>query len=99
MSVIMDVLNHTFAENQKVKMLNYDNIHQLLPHCSKLIDSKYETHILAGMRSVQNILDTFKKVGACRPDPSANNRDQVDRSEQGSGLVSRGADPKGGQLR
>lgn len=25
-SVIMDVLNHTFAENQKIDLLNYDNV-------------------------------------------------------------------------
>jgi hypothetical protein len=26
MSVVMDVLNNTFAENQRIDMLNYENI-------------------------------------------------------------------------
>lgn len=25
-SVAMDVLNHTFAQNQKIEMLNYENV-------------------------------------------------------------------------
>lgn len=55
-SVVMDVINHTFAENQKIDMLNYENIAQVLPHTTQLVNSKYETHILAGLKATQNIL-------------------------------------------
>ena len=40
-------------------MLNYENIAQILPHCISLVNSKYETHILAGLKATQNILKTF----------------------------------------
>ena len=52
----MDVLNNTFAENQKIDVLNYENIAQILPHAISLVNSKYETHILAGMKTTLNIL-------------------------------------------
>jgi len=55
-SIVMDVINNTFAENQKVDMLNYENIAQILPHTMNLVNSKYETHILAGLKSTLNIL-------------------------------------------
>mmetsp|Transcript_41859 Transcript_41859/g.40200 ORF Transcript_41859/g.40200 Transcript_41859/m.40200 type:complete len:181 (+) Transcript_41859:1398-1940(+) len=58
-SVVMDVLNHTFADNQKIEMLNYENVANLLPHCIVLVNSKYETHILAGLKSTSNILTHF----------------------------------------
>ena len=60
LSVIMDVINHTFADNQKIQCLNYDNISQILPHCSSLINSKYETHITTGLKAVQNILHFYQ---------------------------------------
>ena len=52
----MDVLNNTFAENQKIDVLNYENIAQILPHAISLVNSKYETHIIAGMKTTLNIL-------------------------------------------
>lgn len=55
-SIVMDVLNNTFAENIKVESLNYENIAQILPHAMSLINSKYETHLLAGLKSTLNII-------------------------------------------
>ena len=57
--VVMDVLNNTFAKNIRVEMLNYENVTQLLPHTMQLVNSKYETHIMAGLKSTQNILNHF----------------------------------------
>lgn len=37
-------------------MLNYENIAQIMPHANNLVNSKYETHILAGLKSTLNIL-------------------------------------------
>jgi con80 domain of Katanin len=58
-SVIMDVLNNTFADNQRIDMLNYENIAAILPHATMLVNSKYETHIQAGLKSSLNILKSF----------------------------------------
>lgn len=55
-SIVMDVLNNTFAENQKVDILNFENIAQIIPHAINLVNSKYETHILAGLKTTLNIL-------------------------------------------
>lgn len=49
--VVMDVLNSTFAKNLRIEMLNYENVAQLLPHAQLLVNSKYETHIMAGLSS------------------------------------------------
>lgn len=54
--IVMDVLNNTFAENQKIDVLNYENIAQVLHHATSLINSKYETHVLAGLKSALNII-------------------------------------------
>lgn len=55
-SVMMDVLNNTFAENLKVDILNYENISSITTHATNLVNSKYETHILAGLKTILNIL-------------------------------------------
>lgn len=58
-SIVMDVLNHTFAENFKIDSLNYENIAQILPHATNLVNSKYETHILAGLKTSLNIIKVW----------------------------------------
>ena len=55
-STAMDLLNNTFAENQKVDTLNYENIAQILPHATSLVNSKYEPHIIAGLKTSFNII-------------------------------------------
>lgn len=52
----MDVLNNTFAENLKIDILNYENISQITTHAISLVNSKYESHIKAGLKTVLNIL-------------------------------------------
>ncbi len=55
-SIVMDLLNNTFAENLKIETLNYENIAHVLPHATNLINSKYETHILAGLKTSYNLV-------------------------------------------
>jgi len=55
-SILMDFLNTTFADNQKIESLTYENIAQVIPHALILINSKYETHVLAGLKTCYNIL-------------------------------------------
>lgn len=57
--VANDVLNSTFVKNLRIETLNYENITQLLPQTMQLVNSKYETHILSGLRSTLNILNHF----------------------------------------
>lgn len=59
LSVAMDVLNATFAKNQRLDLLNYDNIAAIMPHATNLVNSKYETHILTGLRTTLHILRQF----------------------------------------
>lgn len=40
-------------------MLNYENIANVIPHTINLVNSKYETHILTGLKSILNILREF----------------------------------------
>ena len=62
LSVVMDVLNNTFAQDQRVGQLSYENIAQVIPHCTMLVNSKYETHIMAGLKSTLNILKGHEKT-------------------------------------
>jgi hypothetical protein len=58
----MDVVQSTFANGYKVNMLNMDNLTQLLPQLIKLTNSKYETHVLAGLKATLNILNFHKNL-------------------------------------
>lgn len=60
-SIVMDVLNNTFAENLKVDLLNYENISQIINHSINLTNSRYESHIKAGLKTVLNILKHWEK--------------------------------------
>lgn len=57
--VTMDVLNNTFSKNLRIEMLNFEYVTQLLPHAQQLVNSKYETHIMASISSTSNILKYF----------------------------------------
>ena len=59
LSVAMDVLNSTFAKNQRLDLLNYDNIAAILPHATALVNSRYESHILTGLKTAYHILKQF----------------------------------------
>lgn len=58
-SVVMDVLNNTFAEGQKIDMLNFGDVANILHHANSLINSKYESHIMAGLKTTINIMKSF----------------------------------------
>lgn len=60
LSVVMDVLNSTFAQDKKIELLNYDNVCSLLPHAMTLVNSKYETYINTGLRTTANLLKHFQ---------------------------------------
>lgn len=59
-SITMDLLNSTFAKNKRIEMLNFEKVKQLMPHIQDLIDSKYETHMKAGLKSALNVLNAFQ---------------------------------------
>jgi len=56
----MDVINTTFAKGLKVHMLNMDNLGRIIPQCKLLTNSKYETHVMAGLKAILNILNFHK---------------------------------------
>lgn len=58
-TVTMDILNSTFAKNKRMDMLNFQRIKMLMPLVQDMIDSKYETHILCGLKCALNILKSF----------------------------------------
>lgn len=58
-TVTMDILNSTFAKNKRMDMLNFERVVLLMPHVQEMIDSKYETHIKAGLSSAINVLNAF----------------------------------------
>ena len=59
-TVSMDILNSTFAKNKRIDMLNFERVIMLMPHVQDMIDSKYETHNKAGLKSALNVLNAFK---------------------------------------
>ncbi len=60
LSEINDFFCSTFAGSDALHIpLNIDNVINLLPFASKLISSKYETHIRTGIITSKNILKMF----------------------------------------
>lgn len=61
-SVIMDIMNDTFAQGKKLDSLNYDYIHQLFPHLvTALIQARYEAYTFCGLKTIKNILEYFQQ--------------------------------------
>lgn len=58
-TVTMDIINSTFAKNKRIEMLNFEKVNLLMPHIQDLMDSKYETHMIAALKSAQNVLNGF----------------------------------------
>ena len=58
-AVTMDLLNSTFAKNKRLDMLNYQRISQLMPFVQDMLDSKYETHNKAGLKTALNVLKAY----------------------------------------
>ena len=59
-TVCMDILNSTFAKNKKIEMLNFERLVLLMPHIQDMIDSKYETHNMCGLKSALNVIKAFR---------------------------------------
>lgn len=58
-TVTMDILNSTFAKNKRMDMLNFKTIAQLMPFVQDMLDSKYETHNKAGLKTALNVLKAY----------------------------------------
>ena len=56
LSVVMDVLNNTFADGQAIERLNHDHISAVLPLAANLSNSKFEAHTKVGLKTALNIL-------------------------------------------
>ena len=55
----MDVLSFTLAQNSRVNSLKLDNVTSVMPQIISLTNSKYETHLMAGLSSALNLLRHF----------------------------------------
>ena len=61
-SVVNDLFSETFSKNHKIDLLTMDNAPAVLGHSLMLINSKYESHILTGIKAVSNIFNVFRDV-------------------------------------
>ena len=55
----MDVLNNTFAQNLKVDVLSLDHAAIILNNALSLIETKFESYILAGLKTVHHLFKKF----------------------------------------
>ena len=60
LSVVNDFMSETFAQNQRLELLTYENTPALLAHCFSLINSKYESHSIAGIKAYSSIFNVFR---------------------------------------
>ena len=58
-TVTMDIFKATFAKNKRIDMLNFAMIKKAMPLTQNLLDSKYETHNMCGLKTAFNILKAF----------------------------------------
>ena len=61
LSLSMDVLSFTLAQNKRVSSLVIENVTSVMPQIIALTNSKYETHLLAGLMSALNLLRNFSQ--------------------------------------
>ena len=61
-SIIMDVFSTTFAEGQRIDVLNFDNAPIVISLAMILIKSKYDCYIQIGLKTVQKIFQIFGDV-------------------------------------
>ena len=59
LSVSMDVLSFTLAADSRVNSLKTENVTSIMPQIISLTNSKYETHLMAGLSSSLNLLRYF----------------------------------------
>ena len=59
LSVSMDILSFTLAQNSRVNTLKTENVTSVMPQIISLTNSKYETHLMAGLSSSLNLLRHF----------------------------------------
>jgi len=58
-SVVVDVLN---VMKQKPKLWSLDMSNMLMPECTKLIDSQFESHVTTGTATVQMVVKCFGQM-------------------------------------
>ena len=57
-----DFLSDTFAANAKMDLLTIDTAPAILGHCLTLVNSKYESHTLTGVKASGNVFNVFRDV-------------------------------------
>ncbi|TNV83313.1 hypothetical protein FGO68_gene14301 [Halteria grandinella] len=60
LSVLNDFLSDTFAQNQRLEVLTIENAPAVIGHCLTLINSKYESHTVTGVKTCGNIFNVFR---------------------------------------
>jgi len=55
----MDVLSSTLAKNCRLNTLKVENVTSVMPQIISLTNSKYETHLTAGLNSTLHLLRFF----------------------------------------
>jgi con80 domain of Katanin len=61
-SVTNDFIAETFAQNQKLEHLSMESAPAVLAHCLSLVNSKYEAHMINGVRAYRNVFNLFRDV-------------------------------------
>lgn len=62
LSVLNDFLAESFAANVKLEVLTVENAPAFLGHSLTLINSKYESHTLTGVKTFGNVFNVFRDV-------------------------------------
>jgi len=61
-SIIMDVFSVTFAEGQRMDVVNLDNVPVILSLSLILIKSKYDCYVQTGLKTIRKIFQSFGDV-------------------------------------
>jgi hypothetical protein len=64
-SIIMDVFSVTFAEGQRMDIVNLDNVPVILSLSLILIKSKYDCYVQTGLKTVRKVFQSFGDVFFC----------------------------------
>ena len=67
LSVVNDFISETFAQNLKMEVLTIENAPAVLGHCLTLVNSKYESHAMTGIKAFGTIFNVFRDVSLLPP--------------------------------
>ena len=62
MSIVNDFISETYSKNERLDTITMENCPAILAHCLSLINSKFQSYNINGIKAYNNIFKIFQDV-------------------------------------